>query len=84
MLETEIKKLLTPGCAVSNDDLHLIIKYCPEHCEQAWDHLLGQPQTHSDLRWILYDGAPGSAQHKASAEKELFEMDVASGRRIHK
>lgn len=76
MLETEIKKLLTPGCAVSNDDLHLIIEYCPEHHTQAWDHLLGQPQSHRDLRWILYSGAPGSNRYKAVAKKEIVELVV--------
>jgi hypothetical protein len=80
-LKTKIKKLLTPGRAVSNGDLHLIIEHCPKHRAQAWDHLLGQPQTYQDLRWILYSGAPGSTQYKVSAEKELLEMDAALGRR---
>lgn len=49
MLEKEVKKLLAPGCRITNDELHLIIMYCPTHRAQAWDQLLGQSQTHRDL-----------------------------------
>ena len=80
MFETEVKKLLTPGCRITNEELHSIITYSPTHRAQAWDQLLGQPQTHRDLRWILYE-APDAERYKDVAKRELLEMDVSVGRR---
>jgi hypothetical protein len=78
--EREVKKLLTPGCRVTNEELHLIVVHCPAHRVQAWDQLLGQPQSHRDLRWILHE-APNAERYKQAAKEELSKMEIFVGRR---